>query len=418
MLNNENIKIYELVEKAEENLQSIYNSINKVSFINTQKVLKAFNKNRISTRHFSPTNGYGYDDVGRDTLEKLFSDIMHTQATMLRPQIVSGTHALSLCLFGLLRSGDHLLSASGSPYDTLHTVIGCDTKVDGSLCEMGVEYSETDLTKNGEIDIDAVKTSLQPNTKVVMVQRSRGYSTRRSILPSEIEDLSNMLKIVSPNTVLMVDNCYGEFVCVDEPSDFGADVIVGSMIKNPGGGLAPTGGYISGKKELIDIIATRLTCPGIGLEIGSYEASYRPYYQGIFMAPHVVAQALKLACLSREVFNMLGIKSYPEHDENRSDIVQAIVMKNPERVISFCKGIQYASPIDSFAAPTPWDMPGYAHKVIMAAGTFVSGASIEISADGPIREPYIVYLQGCLTYEHGKIAFINAINTMIEDKCL
>ncbi len=411
-------KIEKLINFCEDNLHEIFKEIDEISLYNTEKVLKAFSKNSIALRHFSASNGYGYDDIGRDTLESTFSDIFNTESTILRPTIASGTHALSLCLFGILRYNDELISASGEPYDTLQTVIGHKKYTNGSLVDSGIIYKEVSLNNEEKIDIQSVCKAITNKTKMIMVQRSRGYSSRRAILPEEIQELVIEAKKINEDVVIMVDNCYGEFVCKYEPSNFGADIIVGSLIKNPGGGIAPTGGYISGKQYLIDTIATRMTAPGIGKEVGSYEASYRPFYQGLFMAPHTVAQALKTACLLKEVFSNFGYDTVPSSNSDRSDIVQIIVMKNPDAIRYFCEAVQHSSPIDSFLTPEPWDMPGYDNKIIMASGSFVAGSSIEISADAPIREPYNVYFQGGLTYEHGKYTIKNIIKYLNDKKCI
>ena len=408
----------QLVEKAEKRCLAAFEKIDQIELFNTEKVLNAMQKFEVASRHFAPTTGYGYDDVGRDTLEKLFAEIFDAGAAIVRPQIASGTHALSLCLFGLLRPGDELMYASGGPYDTLEDVIGVRGCPPGSLREMGVSYTQVEMTPEGTLDLQGIRAAIKPNTRVVAVQRSRGYSSRPSLMPQDIAPLAQMLHSEFPNAVLMVDNCYGEFVCEKEPTQFGADVCVGSLIKNPGGGLAPTGGYLVGREDVIERISYRLTAPGIGREVGSYAGSYQPFYQGLFLAPHVVAQALKTAVLSAAVCEELGLKSTPASDAQRSDIIQALEWGNPERLIAFCQGIQTASPIDSMALPEPWDMPGYQHQVIMAAGTFVSGASIELSADAPMREPYLAFLQGGLTYSHGKLALIRTLEYMRQKGCL
>ncbi len=411
-------EIRALVEKAEKNCNQAFVRIDETALNNTEKVLGLFQKHRVAARHFAPTTGYGYDDIGRDTLEAIYAELFEADAAIVRPQITSGTHALSMCLFGLLLPGDELMYASGAPYDTLEQVIGTTGCPQGSLRETGVKYSQVELGKDGKLDIEAIRANLKPETRVVAVQRSRGYSTRPSLMPQDIAPLAEMLKREAPKCMLMVDNCYGEFVCEYEPTHYGADVCVGSLIKNIGGGLAPTGGYIVGRAEAVERVANRLTAPGVGREVGSYATSYQPFYQGLFTAPHVVAQAVKTATLAAAAFELLGMPSTPAPGAVRSDIIQALELGTPERVIAFCQGIQAASPIDSFAAPEPWDMPGYTHQVIMAAGTFVSGASIELSADAPMREPYAVYMQGGLTYSHGKLALIKTIEYMNEKNCL
>lgn len=408
----------QLVNKAEKRCLEAFERVDEIALFNTEKVLNALQKFEIASRHFAPTTGYGYDDVGRDTLEKLFADIFEAEAAIVRPQIASGTHALSLCLFGLLLPGDELMYASGGPYDTLEDVIGVRGCPPGSLREMGVSYAQVEMTVDGHLDLEGIHAAMKPNTRVVAVQRSRGYSARPSLMPEDIAPLADMLHKEFPNAVLMVDNCYGEFVCEKEPSQYGADVCVGSLIKNPGGGLAPTGGYLVGREDVIERISYRLTAPGIGREVGSYAGSYQPFYQGLFMAPHVVAQAVKTSILAAAICEELGLKSTPSSDARRTDIIQALEWGNPERLIAFCQGIQTASPIDSMALPEPWDMPGYQHQVIMAAGTFVSGASIELSADAPMREPYLAFLQGGLTYSHGKLALIRTLEYMRKKGCL
>ena len=401
----------ELIRRAEARCQEAFRRMEEIEYHNTEKVLDVMRHHAVSPRHFAPTTGYGYDDVGRDTLEAIYADLFHTEAAIVRPQIVSGTHTLSLAMFGVLRPGDELLYASGAPYDSLEEVIGLRGDGACSLKEMNVSYAQVEM-KDGKLDLPAIRAAMKPNTRMVAVQRSRGYSTRPSLMPEDVEPLARMLHEEFPNACLMVDNCYGEFVCEKEPSEYGADLCVGSLIKNPGGGLAPTGGYIVGREDLIRRISFRLTAPGIGREEGSYAASYRPYYQGLFMAPHTAVQAVKTSILAAAVFEELGMRSSPTPDARRTDIIQALEFGTPERMVAFCQAIQAASPIDSMAEPEPWDMPGYADPVIMAAGTFVSGASIELSADGPMRAPYAVYLQGGLTYGHGRIALCRALEAM------
>ncbi len=401
------------IQEAEKRCQEAFELAEEIELIHTGRVLDAFAAHGVAARHFAPTTGYGYDDIGRDTLEGIFASLFGTEAAIVRPQIASGTHALALCLFGLLRPGDRMLSVTGTPYDTLDGVIGISQKdAPGSLREMGIVYDQVELTADGKLDLAAIETAVGETTRLVAVQRSRGYSIRRSLMPQEMKALADMLHARFPGAILLVDNCYGEFVCAQEPTHYGADLCVGSLIKNPGGGLAPTGGYIVGSATLIDRISTRLTAPGIGREVGSYAGSYQPFYQGLFMAPHGVAQAVKIATLAAALFEDLGFKTTPNAADPRSDIIQAIEMGDPQRLIAFCQGIQAASPIDSMALPEPWDMPGYQHQVIMAAGTFVAGASIELSADAPMREPYAVYLQGGLTYSHGKLALLRTLEAM------
>ena len=401
----------ELILKAEARCQEAFRRMEAIEYHNTEKALDVMRTHQVSPRHFAPTTGYGYDDVGRDTLEAIYADLFHTEAAIVRPQIVSGTHTLSLAMFGVLCPGDELLYASGAPYDSLEEVIGLRGDGACSLKEMNVSYAQVEM-KDGKLDLPAIRAAMKPNTRMVAVQRSRGYSTRPSLMPEDVEPLARMLHEEFPNACLMVDNCYGEFVCEKEPSEYGADLCAGSLIKNPGGGLAPTGGYIVGREDLIRRISFRLTAPGIGREEGSYASSYRPYYQGLFMAPHTAVQAVKTSILAAAVFEELGMRSSPAPDARRTDIIQALEFGTPERMVAFCQAIQAASPIDSMAEPEPWDMPGYADPVIMAAGAFVSGASIELSADGPMRAPYAVYLQGGLTYAHGRIALCRALEAM------
>lgn len=411
--------IDEIISEAEKSLSAQFSRIERIEEYGTRRVLDVFREYQVAYRHFAPTTGYGYDDVGRDTLEKIFASLFGTEAAIVRPQIASGTHAISLCLFGLVLPGDDIVSATGIPYDTLECIIGWNEGKApvGSLREMGVSFHAVPL-KEGKIDLEAVEASIRSNTKLVVAQRSRGYDWRPSLMPEDFAPLAKMLHEKHPGIRLMVDNCYGEFVCEKEPTHYGADICVGSLIKNPGGGLAPTGGYIVGKTDAVERIAYRLTAPGIGQEVGSYAASYQPFYQGLFLAPHTVAQALKTACLAARVFEQLGMTTTPAADEPRADIIQAIQMRTPERLVAFCQGIQMASPIDSMALPEPWDMPGYNDPVVMAAGTFVAGASIELSADAPMREPYTAYMQGGLTYSHGRIALQMALQRMVEQGTL
>lgn len=404
--------IDQLILEAERAIAPIFARIDNTEEKNTAKVLAAFQKHQIGQRHFAASEGYGYDDVGRDTLERLVADVFGAEAAILRPQIASGTHALSLCLFGLLRPGDHLISAMGAPYDTLLGVIGIEGNEPGNLREMGVTYSEVAPSQSGGIDVEGVMKAIRRETRVILVQRSRGYAWRDALLPRDMGPLFQAVKAARPDIWLFVDNCYGAFVAEDEPTAYGADVVAGSLIKNLGGGIAPTGGYIAGKEAAIQRVAARLTAPGIGLEMGSYPAGYRLFYQGLFMAPHVVAQALKTAVLAAKLFKDLGYDVSPAFDDARSDIIQAIGFGAAEPLIAFCQSVQAESPVDSYAVPEPWDMPGYTDQVIMAAGSFVPGASIELSCDAPIRPPYAAYLQGALTYAHGKLALRAALKKL------
>lgn len=407
-----------LVQRAERDCGDVFFAMEAREEANTIRVLDAFREFRVAERHFAPTTGYGYSDAGRDTLEGIIASLFGAEEALLRPHLASGTHTLSVCLFGLLLPGDHLVSATGRPYDTLETMIGCEGNRPGTLKEMGVSYSEIPLAEDGGLDTKAVLQALRPDTRLVFIQRSGGYASRRALRPAEMGPLIAQLKQSRPEIFTLVDNCYGEFVTQDEPSFFGADAVAGSLIKNPGGGLAPTGGYIAGTTRAIDRIANRLTAPGIGREVGSYAGGYRLFYQGLFMAPHTVTQALKTAALAARVFELLGMEHSPRFDGPRSDIIQSLCLETPERVVAFCRGIQAASPVDSFAVPAPWGMPGYGDEVIMASGAFVSGSSIELSADAPMREPYTVYLQGALSYAHGKVALLSALESMKREGCL
>ncbi len=400
--------VSEFISQAERSLAKTFERIEKIEYENQKRVLAAFQKEQVALRHFAPTSGYGYDDIGRDTLDRVFAHSLETEDALVRPQITSGTQAIFTALAGLLEAGDTMLSISGKPYDTLENAIGISGDEPGSLKRMGIKYKQVEL-KNGKIDIDAAIAALEKSVRLIYVQRSRGYAWRNAIAPEEMKAAFEKLHQAAPKVWIVVDNCYGEFVCAHEPSKMGADVIIGSLIKNPGGGIAPTGGYIAGKKECIAKIENRLTVPGMGREVGSYAGGYTPFYQGLFMAPHTVAQALKTAALFAAVFEKAGMVSMPKSDDERSDIVQALRFDDAESLCAFCRSIQASSPVDSFLTPEPWDMPGYNHQVIMAAGAFVQGASIELSADGPICEPYTVYIQGGLSYAHGRIAAQEAL---------
>ncbi|MDD3110549.1 MAG: methionine gamma-lyase family protein, partial [Eubacteriales bacterium] len=362
-------------------------------------------------RHFTPSNGYGYGDLGRDTLEALAADIFRTPAAILRPQISGGTHTLALCLFGLLLPGDELLSATGKPYDTLTEAIGFKGEP-GSLQELGVSYRQVELSPEGGLDTRRVLENINEKTRVVFLQRSRGYTLRDALSPACMAPLIRAVKEKRPDIYIVVDNCYGAFVCEDEPSFYGADAVAGSLIKNLGGGLAPTGGYIAGSREAIERIAARLTAPGLGREVGSYEGSYRPFYQGLFMAPHTVCQALKVAAFTARMAELTGLLASPSYDAPRGDIIQALILGDPQKVIAYCRGIQSGSPVDAHLSPEPWDMPGYEDRVIMAAGAFVQGASIELSCDAPMREPFAVYQQGGLTWLSGRRAVLRAFSAL------
>lgn len=398
----------EIIERAEKDCALAFSRLDEIERVNTKKVLDSFKNHRVSARHFAPTTGYGYDDIGRDTLGEIFAEVLGAETALVRPQIASGTHALALCLFGILRPGDTLLSAAGKPYDTLEEIIGIAGEGgNGSLKDYGISYRQADL-KGGKLDEEAILNALTDDVKLVLIQRSRGYDWRPSLSVNEINDMIDKIHLKKPDAFVMVDNCYGEFTGVSEPK---ADIMAGSLIKNPGGGIAPTGGYIAGKKECVELVSYRLTSPGIGAEVGSYAASYQPFYQGLFLAPHIVCQALRVSTLFSRVFELMGYQVHPAYEDARNDIIQAIKFEDADKLIKFVQNIQVNSPVDSEAVPEPWAMPGYQDEVIMAAGTFVSGASIELSADAPIRPPYITYLQGGLTYTHGKIALMEMLRS-------
>ena len=402
-------RIEQLIAAAEKDCAAAFARVDSIENYHMGRIIDVFQKHRVAARHFTPTTGYGYDDIGRDTLSNMFADILGVESALVRPQIASGTHALALCLYGVLRPGDRMLSAAGKPYDTMEEVIGIAGEPGyGSLKEFGVSYSQVEL-KDGRLDIPAIVEALTDDVKLVLIQRSRGYDWRDALEVADINAAIEAIHAVRSNICVMVDNCYGEFTDFTEPK---ADIMASSLIKNIGGGIAPTGGYIAGKSEYVDKVACRLTSPGIGAEVGSYAASYQPFYQGLFMAPHTVAQAIKSAILAARVFEKLGFEVSPAYDAPRNDIIQAIKFADPDKLIKFCQAIQLASPVDAEAVPEPWAMPGYQHQVIMAAGTFISGASIELSADAPIREPYAGYLQGALTYAHGRYALGVAVSEM------
>lgn len=405
---------YGLTEKLELALADVFKKIDEIEVVNEAKVLSAFQKNKVASHYFNPTTGYGYDDIGRDNLDRVFADTFGTEAAVVSPQIVSGTHAIFSVLSGLLRSGDTMLTVSGRPYDTLVDAIGIgDNVIPCSLKERGIAYAQIDLMADGCFNLPEIKTTVKrTKPRIVYVQRSRGYEWRESILPTNMKPVFEAVKMLSPETIIVVDNCYGEFTGIFEPTDFGADIIVGSLIKNVGGGLAPTGGYFAGKKEYVDRISNSLTVPGIGRECGSYFSSYQPFYQGLFNAPHVVAQSLKTSALFAKAFEYLNLPSMPSSSSERSDIVQALRFNTAEELIDFCRCIQSVSPVDGHVVPEPWAMPGYNDKVIMAAGTFVQGASIELTADAPIHEPYTGYVQGALSYSHGKIAVMRVLTAL------
>ncbi len=396
-----------------EDLKERFDRIDQVAEYNQLKVLNAFRECKVSEACLYGTTGYGYNDIGRDTLEEVYAQIFNTQAALVRPQITCGTHALALALMSNLRPGDELLSPVGKPYDTLEEVIGI-RESKGSLKEYGIFYRQVDLLTDSSFDYDKIKEAINEKTKIVTIQRSKGYQTRKTFSVKEIGELIAFVKNIKSDVICMVDNCYGEFVETIEPSDVGADMVVGSLIKNPGGGLAPIGGYIAGRKDCIENAAYRLTSPGLGKEVGASLGVLKDFYQGLFLAPTVVASALKTSIFAANLFEKEGFKVVPDSTESRHDIIQAITLGSEERVCAFCEGIQSAAPVDSFVTPEPWDMPGYDAKVIMAAGAFVSGSSIELSADGPIKPPFAVYFQGGLTWPHGKTGILKAYQTMAD----
>lgn len=405
--------VFEFCERTEQTLTERFKEIDEIAEYNQMKVLKAMQKNRVSDVHFAASTGYGYNDIGRDTLEQVYADTFHTETALVRPQLTCGTHALTIALSANLRPGDELYSPVGKPYDTLEGVIGIRDSV-GSLKEYGVSYRQTDLLPDGSFDYDNIKKAINEKTKLVTIQRSKGYATRPTLSVKRIAELITFIKNIKPDVICMVDNCYGEFVETVEPSDFGADMIVGSLIKNPGGGLAPIGGYIAGTGECVERCAYRLNAPGLGKEVGATLGLNQTLYQGFFLAPTVTAGALKGALFAAAIYEKLGFKVVPDSKESRHDIIQAIEFGSPEHVIAFCKGIQSAAPVDSHVDPEPWDMPGYDAPVIMAAGAFIQGSSIELSADGPIKPPYSVFFQGGLTWYHAKFGIIKSLQKMTE----
>ncbi|MBE6973523.1 MAG: hypothetical protein E7440_06565 [Ruminococcaceae bacterium] len=408
---NEQIRM--LAEQTEQAVRGQFDRIDAIAAANTEKVLAAFQKHRVAENYFAGTSGYGYDDLGRDKLDEIYAEIFGTEAALVRIQFVNGTHAITCALFGALKAGDVLVSAVGAPYDTLLGAIGVVNKGPGSLKDYGVEYRQVDLVNDQPDLVGMERAVTDPRVKVVLIQRSRGYATRASLSVAEIGEMCRRIKAVNPHVSVLVDNCYGEFVEELEPTQVGADLVVGSLIKNPGGGLAPTGGYIAGRRDLVEGAAMRLTAPGIGGECGCTLGQNRLLYQGLFLAPHTVAQAVKTAVFAAGIMEQLGYVAQPRSDEVRHDIIQMIHMKEPEALKRFCKGIQFGAPVDSYVTPEPWDMPGYDSQVIMAAGAFVQGASIELSADAPMREPYTVYLQGGLTYESGRAGVLLAVRELL-----
>ena len=403
--------VFAFGEKIAKELEERFATIDAVAEYNQLKVIAAMQKNRVSAECFNASSGYGYNDLGRDTLEQVYADVFHTQAALVRPQITCGTHALALALMSNLRPGDELLSPVGKPYDTLEEVIGIRPSK-GSLAEYGVTYRQVEFLADGGFDYDGIRAAINEKTKLVTIQRSKGYLMRKTLSVAQIGELIAFVKSIKPDVICMVDNCYGEFVETIEPSDVGADMVVGSLIKNPGGGMAPIGGYIAGTTECVENAAYRLTSPGLGKEVGASLGVIQSFYQGLFQAPLVVSGALKGAIFAANLYERLGFTVLPNSTESRHDIIQAIALETPERLCAFCEGIQAGAPVDSYVTPEPWDMPGYDSKVIMAAGAFVQGSSIELSADGPLREPYNVYFQGGLTWHHAKFGILMSLQKL------
>ncbi len=408
-------KVAEMAKLAEDACREQFREIDRVAEINTRRVMEAFQDKRVSDSCFAGTTGYGYDDLGRDTLDQIYAQLFGTEAALVRIGFVNGTHALTAAMFALSKPGETVLAVTGTPYDTLRSAIGISGDGFGSLKFYGIDYAQVDLLPNGNADLEGIaRAAADPKVTGVMIQRSRGYGERKALTVAEIGEICRAVRKVNAKAHIMVDNCYGEFIDVIEPTHVGADIVAGSLIKNPGGGIAPTGGYVAGTKELVDRAAMRLTTPGIGGECGSTLGNNRLLFQGLFMAPHIVAQALKTAVFCAAMMDQMGLESSPTVNEKRSDIIQMIKLGDAEKMKRFCLGIQAGAPVDSYVTPEPWPMPGYDCPVIMAAGAFVQGSSIELSADGPMREPYIVYMQGGLTYESGKLGIMMAVSAMLE----
>ncbi|MDE6435111.1 MAG: methionine gamma-lyase family protein [Lachnospiraceae bacterium] len=410
-------QVYELCRQIEDSLKERFSAIDQITEYNQLKVLQALQKHHLSEAHFAPTTGYGYNDLGRETLEKVYATIFGTEAALVRPQITCGTHALALALLANLRPGDELISPVGKPYDTMEEIIGIRPSK-GSLAEYGITYKQIELLEDGTFDYYAIQNAISDKTKMMTIQRSKGYLTRPTFSVKQIGELISFIKEINPDIICMVDNCYGEFVELTEPSDVGADMIVGSLIKNPGGGLAPIGGYICGTKECVENAYYRLTAPGLGGEVGATLGVNKDFFQGLFQAPQVVGGALKGAIFAANVYEKLGFTCVPNATEERHDIIQAVTFQDPDKVTAFCEGIQYAAPVDSHVTPTPWAMPGYDCDVIMAAGAFISGASIELSADAPMHEPYTVYFQGGLSYHHAKFGIMKSLAQLEKKKLI
>jgi cystathionine beta-lyase family protein involved in aluminum resistance len=407
-------KLQPIVREVEQQISNVLQGIDQRIDDNQFRVLNSFQNFKVSDSHFIPSTGYGYDDIGRDTLEEIYAEVFGGEAGLVRPQIISGTHAISIALFGVLRPGDELLYITGKPYDTLEEIVGIRGTGNGSLKEFGIGYNSVPLMEEGSIDYQAVEKAIKPNTKMIGIQRSKGYATRPSFTIEQIEEMIRFVKEIKPDVVVFVDNCYGEFVEEQEPCHVGADLMAGSLIKNPGGGIAKTGGYIVGKKEWVEACSYRMTSPGIGAEAGASLYSLQEMYQGFFLAPHVVGQALKGAVFTAAMLERLGMNSYPKWNDKRTDLIQSVQFDDKDKMVAFCQAIQFASPVNSHVTAYPAYMPGYENDVIMAAGTFIQGASIELTADGPIRPPYAAYVQGGLTYSHVKMAVCIALNRLLE----
>ena len=411
-----NLDLEEIIDEVEELITPVYRGLDRISLCNHSKVLRAFHKARVSEFHLKGSTGYGYGDAGRDAVESVFASVFGSEAALVRGQIVSGTHAITLCLFGILRPGDEVLSISGAPYDTLQEVLGIRANAPGNLAQWGIKYREVDFLPDGGLDREGIISAINKNTKMVIIQRSRGYEWRPALSISQISEACKMVRSVSDKAVIFVDNCYGEFVEETEPIEAGADLAAGSLIKNMGGGIAATGGYIVGKAELVEMAAHRLTAPGIGGEVGATLDYNRMFLQGVFSSPHIVCEALKGAVFASALFEKMGYVVSPKYNESRSDIVQGLCFENEEQMVAFCRGLQKGSPLDGYVVPEPVLMPGYTDKVVMAGGTFISGSTIELSADGPIREPYAVYMQGGISRDYVKLGLISAARECITEK--
>lgn len=411
-------ELEQIIDSIETKISSAIKKVEKISEKNQWKVIEAFQKYKVSDFHFNNSTGYAYNDRGREVLDLIYAEVFGAEAAYVRPHFASGTHTIACALFGVLRTGDELLYITGKPYDTLHKVIGKGKDGSGSLADWGVKYNHIDLLEDGQVNWDEVKEALTPETKVIAIQRSRGYDWRKSFNINDIKEMVIKIRQLAPNTVIFVDNCYGEFTELLEPTNVGVDLMAGSLIKNPGGGMAETGGYIAGKKEFVEAAANRLVAPGIGMEVGAMLGTTRGIYQGFYMAPLIVAQAIKGSVLASALFEHLGFITSPSWEEARTDLIQAVKFTEKEHLISFVQAVQSAAAVDSYVTPEPWDMPGYDHPVIMAAGTFIQGGSLELSADAPIREPYIAYMQGGLTYGHVKYALLKVLNSMAEKQLL